>query len=455
MSARILVVDDIQANRRLMQATLQAKYFQVTVAASGQEALDLAVKTQPHIILLDVMMPGMDGFEVCQRLKADERTRHIPVVMLTALTDAKERIKGLQAGADDFLLKPVDSFALISRLETLLRYTAVASELRKRQGPYAPMALTPDEEAELKRTGNILIIDRRSDSAARLASSLRAAGHYAVSWQDFKSGGAPQLRNTDLIILALSDQGHDSLKLLAHLRALETQKEVSILATYAEDDHGRAHRALKIGAGDVICQPIIAEELIARVNTQLRKTIYIDILRQRVDRGMQLSIIDPLTGLYNRRQMISELQRWMRRASGTNAQALSVIALDVDYFKRINDAYGHQAGDAVLVQIAERLRLNVRPKDIVCRQGGEEFLIIMPETDGAKAALGAERIRQAISAVPFTVTSANDPVSVTVSAGVGVSITGEETVADVLERADQALYRAKREGRNRVIGEAA
>ncbi len=133
MSARVLVVDDIEANRRLLQAKLEAQYYTVIHAENGQQALDIARSEVPEIILLDVMMPGMDGYETCKRLKADPRTSFIPVVMVTALSDSEDRVRGLDVGAEDFLTKPVDDFALMSRMGALLRYNAVASELRQRQ----------------------------------------------------------------------------------------------------------------------------------------------------------------------------------------------------------------------------------------------------------------------------------------------------------------------------------
>ncbi len=133
MSARILVVDDIEANRRLLQAKLEAQYYTVIQAENGPQALEVAKAELPDIILLDVMMPGMDGYEVCRLLKQDPNTAFIPVVMVTALSDTEDRVRGLEAGAEDFLTKPVDDFALMSRVGALMRYNAVASELRQRQ----------------------------------------------------------------------------------------------------------------------------------------------------------------------------------------------------------------------------------------------------------------------------------------------------------------------------------
>lgn len=450
MSARVLVVDDIPSNRRLMQATLEAKYYSVILAEDGPQALVKAFEEEPDIILLDVMMPGMDGYEVCRRLKADPRTSHIPVVMLTALHDADDRINGFEAGADDFLSKPMDDFALMARLDALTRYNAVAAELRQRDATVADSsALTRDELAELERPANILIIETDERAANRMAAPLRKVGHRVMTWQETLKEGAEKLGRLDVAILALSGQKHDAKRLCASLRSTYRAGEVSIIVTYEPFDKVEATEALQFGAGDVVVQPVDELELLARVKTQLRRSRYVEILRRRVDRGLELSLVDQLTGLYNRRFMLAQLKSWMHRAQ-SGGYPVSIAAFDIDYFKRINDAYGHQAGDQVLKEFAERLGMNVRPKDLVCRPGGEEFLVILPETELEKALQGAERIRQAISGRSFRLEEQGIDVKITVSAGVATSGPGNETLAELLEDADRALYRAKQLGRNRI-----
>lgn len=454
MSARVLVVDDIQANRRLMQAKLEAKYYTVLLAENGLEALELAVTEAPQIILLDVMMPGMDGYEVCARLKEDDRTRHIPVVMLTALNDREDRLRGLEAGADDFLSKPIDDFALMARLEALTRYNAVANELRQREATSNhQLSLSDEEIAEAQRPANILLIDKDSFDSRRLASSLQAAGHSVRNWADDTPSNA-QSGKLDLIVMALSNQDYDPLKLCARLRSMDETRDVAIIVTCEINDRELAAKALSLGAGDVIVAPVDPQELIVRVRTQLRRTRYVEILRRRLDRGLELSVIDQLTGLYNRRYMLGQLQQWMQRAS-VGGKPLSIISFDIDHFKRINDTHGHEAGDTVLKEFAARIRTNVRPKDIVCRPGGEEFLVVLPETPGDLACLSAERIRHAIAANPFEIERIQAKIDVTVSAGVATYSQNDGTLADLLHRADTALYRAKESGRNRVESIAA
>ncbi|MEL7113234.1 MAG: response regulator, partial [Pseudomonadota bacterium] len=347
MTARILVVDDIEANRRLMRAKLEARYYAVALASGGEEALQKATQEQPDIILLDVMMPGMDGFEVCRRLKSNLATRHIPVVMLTALTDIDDRLRGLEAGADDFLSKPIEDFALFARLEALMRYILVASELRNRGSAKISQGHFSDFEQELlDRPSNILVIDQNEKEARRIVDALQTIGHTAQTWQEANASGI-KFRGLDLVLIALSDQSHDALKLCANLRTLREAKDFSIVVTCRPEDQKLAIEALRIGAFDIVYAPLDMLELQARIRTQTRRKRYIDILRRRVDRGLELSVVDHLTGLYNRRYMLERLQLWMRR-SAQSGKPVSIAAFDIDHFKVINDAHGHEAGDQVL-----------------------------------------------------------------------------------------------------------
>ncbi|KCZ59064.1 PleD family two-component system response regulator [Hyphomonas chukchiensis] len=455
MSARILVVDDIEANRRLLQAKLEAHYFNVLHAENGKQALDLARTELPDIILLDVMMPGMDGYEVCQRLKADARTSYIPVVMVTALNDTEDRIRGLEVGAEDFLTKPVDDFALMSRVGALMRYNAVASELRQRQASGLKAgAVEAISEEELNRAARAFVIDDNPRTSARVASMLRDAGHSATTLLEAGDMSNLSEMGVDILILSASSKAFDALKLCAHFRMTESTRAISMLLICDPADRSKAGRGLEIGANDVIFAPVDRQELLARVRTQTRRSRYIDMLRKRVDRGLELSVIDQLTGLYNRRYMVGQVQQLMQR-SIMGGKPVSVVTCDIDHFKSVNDTYGHDVGDEVLQEVASRLMENVRPMDVVCRPGGEEFLVIMPDTPGDLACAAGERIRRAVASRPFSVSGGRREITLTVSAGVATIRGHDDTMADLLKRADTALYQAKSGGRNRVESIAA
>lgn len=455
MSARILVVDDIEANRRLLQAKLEAQYFTVIQAENGLQALEKAVSEKPDIILLDVMMPGMDGYEVCQRLKASESTCQIPVVMVTALSDPEDRIRGLDAGAEDFLTKPVDDFQLMSRVTALMRYSSVVNELRQRQASGLRAGLSDMTDSEdVDRPARIFVVDDNLRTATRMATMLRDGGHTATTLAE--AGGMSNLaeEGVDILILSMSSNNFDALKLCAHFKMSESTRAITMILACDPHDTQRASKGLEIGASDVILAPFDKQELLARVRTQTRRFRYLEMLRQRVDRGLELSVIDQLTGLYNRRYMTSQMGQWMQR-SVMGGKELSIMALDIDHFKVVNDTHGHDAGDEVLVELANRLRENLRPMDVICRPGGEEFLVIMPETPGDLACAAAERVRRAMVEEPFVISSHAEPIDVTISAGVSTISGPDDTMADFMKRADTALYSAKHGGRNRVESLAA
>jgi two-component system cell cycle response regulator len=167
-----------------------------------------------------------------------------------------------------------------------------------------------------------------------------------------------------------------------------------------------------------------------------------------------MAVTDQLTGLFNRRFLMSQLTPLVLRAA-KGGESVALIIADIDYFKRINDSFGHDVGDEVLKEFASRLATNFRPMDVVCRYGGEEFVIIMPNTRADYAALIAERLRRHVAGSPFPVRAGKERIDVTVSLGVSATALATDTAETLIKRADTALYRAKELGRNRVVGEAA
>lgn len=455
MTARVLIVDDLVANIRLLEARLAAEYFEITTAMNGPAALDICARGQCDIVLLDVMMPGMDGLEVCRRLKNNPRTAHIPVVIITALDQPEDRLAGLEAGADDFLTKPVNDIALITRVKSLVRLKMLTDELMTRLSTSAELGLDDvfDPASIGGEGGRILLVEDSSATADRVRQIL--APYHSVDHEPdaeealFRAAEG----DYDLTIISLGLKQVDGLRLCSHLRSLDRTRLLPVVTIVDPDDNVRMLRALDLGVNDYLMRPIDKNEMLARVRTQVRRKRFSDRLRDNVQMTIEMAVTDGLTGLHNRRYLERHLAMLVQQA-GARQKALSVLVLDIDHFKSINDGYGHSVGDDVLREFSRRLKKTVRGIDLACRMGGEEFVVAMPDTDAALALLVGERLRQKIAAEPFQVPETDETITVTVSIGVASLASGEDTPRDLLKRADEALYRAKGAGRNRVAAAA-
>lgn len=443
MTARILVVDDVPANLRLLEAKLLAEYYEVALASSGPEALEKAVHWSPDVILLDVMMPGMDGYEVCRRLKAREQTAHLPVVMVTALIDQAERVRGLEAGADDFLSKPVDDATMFARLRALLRMKQVLDAWRQRSDTARQFGIEPPPEPLAGIAGaKALVLSEAAAETALIADALATDG--VVVRQETRPDIAREALfggGFDLAVLCLSPEGGDALRLASRLRAETATRDLPVVLVAAAGQRGLVLRGFDLGASDYVLRPIDANELRARARNQVRRKWYQERLRNDLDRSLELAVTDALTGLRNRRYASRHLEGVLR---GSDA---AVMLLDVDRFKSINDTYGHPAGDAALKEVAERLKSHLRAADVLARYGGEEFIAVLAGAPTDYAAAVAERLRLALCTDPISIGATRLPVSVSI--GLAVAPSGCPAPRAVAA-ADAALYRAKAAGRNRV-----
>ncbi len=454
MSARVLVVDDVEANVKLLEAKLSSEYFDVLSAYNGRTALQIADSELPDVILLDVMMPRMDGFEVCRRLKANPRTADVPVVMVTALSDVANRLRGLEVGADDFLTKPVNDIALFARVRSLARLKRMMEEWRLREEICGRFAGRDFAAAEDTGPAMILIVEEDRFAAARMAETLRSVGHSVTCAANGAEAQTSLDGDTELIIVSLSMPSCDPLRLVSQYRANEAFRQLPILLIAEDTDLIRVAKGLvDLGANDYLIRPVDRNELLARTGTQVRRKRLQDRLQQNYQRGLSLALTDELTGLYERRYLLAHLDELIERVNQDGLSA-AVLMFDVDHFKRVNDRYGHDAGDDVLRELAARTIDSVRSVDLAARWGGEEFVVVMPETDLANAAAVAERLRLAVANEPFAVKASGAKLGVTISIGVAAAIAGRDHRDRLLKRADDALYSAKSAGRNRVITSA-
>ena len=456
MTARILVVDDIPANVKLLEARLMAEYFDVLTASNGRDALDICDRTQVDVILLDIMMPEMDGFEVCERLKSNPRTSHIPVVMVTALDQASDRVRGLKAGADDFLTKPVNDLQLISRVKSLVRLKTLSDELRIRHESTREAGLEDVlrlQDGRLEEQAQVLLVDSRGASQERIIKALKPIAEVSAM-SDPQAAVFEAAENAfDLVIVNGNLEDYDPLRLCSQIRSLERTRFIPILLITEQGDEQMIIRALDLGVNDYIVRPLDPNELIARTLTQVRRKRYNDRLRNSVRQTIELAVTDGLTGLHNRRYLDTHLRTLFARAK-VRGRPLTICITDIDRFKQVNDVYGHDAGDEVLKEFAGRVRATVRGADLACRFGGEEFVLVMPDTPAEVAASVAERLRSMIEARPFQLRSGESPLMLTASMGIATLAPGMETPEQLLKQADRALYEAKNSGRNRVVAAA-
>lgn len=449
MTARILAVDDIAANLRLLEAKLVSEYYEVLLASSGPEALQTAFTQLPDVILLDVMMPGMDGYEVCRLLKANPRTQHIPVVMITALTDSTERVRGLEAGADDFLSKPVDNATLFARLRALLRVKQVQDAWRLRAETARDLGVENGDADDVGIAGaRVLLLDEATEEAASVVAALERDGVSVFRargaeecWSEAMGGGY------DLAVLSLAGEATEVLRLASRFRAHAETRDLPLLLIADLMQKQQVLRGFDLGANDHAFRPLDPNEVRARARNQIRRKRYQERLRAELDRSLEMAVTDQLTGLRNRRYVRRHLDSLLR------TETAGVLLVDVDRFKTINDTHGHAIGDVALREVAARLKGQIRAADVVARYGGEEFLVALTNARDPFAMAIAERLREVVAAEPIRAGS----VTLSVTVSVGVTTGGPNVPSDrLIDAADRALYRAKSEGRNCVrLAEAA
>lgn len=459
MSARVLVVDDILPNVKLLEAKLHGEYYEVVTASSGEEALRKIVEHSPDLVLLDVMMPGMDGFEVCRRIKANPQVAHIPVVMVTALTDTEDRVRGLESGADDFLSKPVNDIALMARVRSLVRLKMTIDEWRARETTASQLGVVDENSSVMTQPvdgARVLLIEdmafevnkiretlqRDSDILIQADSGMAALQH--INQNDF-----------DLIIVSLNLKNEDGLRFCSHLRSNEKTRNSPIIMLGNEEDLPKIAHGLEIGAHDYIMRPVDRNELLARVRTQVRRKRFQERLRANYEISLSMALTDALTGLYNRRYFEVHLQKMLQNTQ-SQKKTMGLLYMDIDHFKSINDKYGHNVGDEILKTFAQRIKDSLRSFDLVARLGGEEFIAIMPDVTPDLAYSISERLRRAVAEKPFACSAPEGQIDVTCSFG-GLVLEGDAIdpaqYLEIIKRSDEQLYQAKHNGRNVVYFE--
>lgn len=454
MSGRILVVDDIATNRLILQAKLSSAYYDVLLAEGGISALEIARAELPDMILLDVMMPDLDGYAVCRALKSDKNTAHIPVIMITAANESEERIRGLEAGADDFLSKPINDMALFARVRNLLRVKMMFDELKLREATSQELGLShflDEYEFDKDDEGTVLIAPSSRDHGAHWSACILSRFpfdvHEAYSEQEIADFTRHTTPDAFIICQGIAD-GENGLRVVSKLRANPVTRQSAIILVIEDGNMETAAKGLELGASDYIHAPFDANEMAARLRSQMRRKKYSDRLRSNMQDSLRMAVIDPLTGLYNRRYATQHMNRIIEK-SAESQTPYAVLMMDIDHFKSVNDTHGHDAGDLVLKEFARRLQENLRGIDLVARLGGEEFLVALPESGSPEVEAAAERLRRAIEFKSFDI-GGGQSIHITVSVGVAFGAPTDGNAEKLIQQADKALYASKSSGRNRV-----
>ena len=456
MAGRILIVDDVATNRIVFKVKLGAACYQPLMAADGQSCLRMAREAQPDLILLDALLPDMPGIEVLRQLRAQPETRNIPVVMVTGTADPGLRLAALEAGADDCLTKPIDDTVLMARLRNLLRLHEALAELGQRDETLHALGLAEAQATFDTQSCVVIVCDRpeqamrwRHDLSALMPDALRLVTRAeALSDTLALPGETPDL----FLIDAETGGPGGGLRLMSELRSRSATRHAGVVLIHPTPRPEDIAMAYDMGANLALPASMMGPELALRLRGVLRRKHLADRLRASVQDGLRLAVIDPLTGLYNRRYALPRLAAIADRARGMDS-CFAVMVIDLDRFKAVNDRFGHAGGDAVLVEVANRLAENLRASDLVARIGGEEFLVALPDVGLNEARATAERLCVQVQRQPIRLPD-GQMLSVTVSIGLAISDFGAETteeVAQIVDRADRALLVAKTGGRNQVI----
>lgn len=446
MTANILIVDDLEPNIKLLEAKLLSEYYTVFSANSALRALQVLDENKIDVILLDVMMPEMDGFECCRRIKANPATTHIPVVMVTALSDIENRIKGLEAGADEFLTKPINDIALFARVKSLSRMKMLVDELRVRNKTNLELGLSEIYITEHFETNQILLINDDIVQNKQIIRSISKITTNIRSETSFESIKDFETKIYDAIIISCQLEIEDPLRITVMIKSKENFRHTIIMFLTEEENMKMVMRGMELGINDYFLYPVDESELIARLKTQLRRKLYQDNLRSELEQSIDLSIKDGLTGVFNRHYLDSHLEQIISKGEPN----IHLLMLDIDHFKQVNDTYGHQAGDAVLKEITLVAKNLLRATDLIARFGGEEFVIILSNIDNVEAINVAQRLRKAIESTEISITNLNLKLHKTVSIGLA-KLSRKDSLQSIIGKADKALYKAKEGGRNCLI----
>ncbi|PRY94640.1 response regulator receiver modulated diguanylate cyclase [Hasllibacter halocynthiae] len=459
MTGRILIADDVTTNRIVLKVKLSAAHYEVDLADSPASARRVARLRRPKLVVLSAELGGPG---TCRRLRADPALSGVPIIVVGDAPDL-DRIAHLRAGAEDVFARPVDERHLLARIRSLLRGSDAAEELQLREGTSRALGFAegPAAFGEDDAPARVSLVTADWARGSRLLDELRGSLPHTLTLADPDDALAGAFGEAPIDILLVDGTGSEPggaaetiSGLVPELRARVATRHAGILAVLPEAETGTSALALDLGVDDALSAESKPGEWALRIDHQLARKRERDRLRQHVRDGLQMAVTDPLTGVFNRRYAISHLER-AAEAATTKRRDLALLVLDLDRFKAVNDRHGHAGGDAVLVEVARRMRENLRSVDMLGRIGGEEFLVVMPDTSLPLATAAAERLCRLVAAMPVKHEETSIPMtlSIGVAYAEGRKLAGTEgpaLVKRLMEAADRALYGAKGGGRDRV-----
>ncbi|PJI85028.1 response regulator receiver modulated diguanylate cyclase [Yoonia maricola] len=456
MPGRVLIIDTVATNRIVLKVKMLAAQFAVDACASKKEALRIIDENRPDLILMNLSDDVLDQHSLCHDLRRARDTATISIIAVGVADTSRARFAALDAGADDVLPYPVNDALLLARIRSMLRVRSTSEELQLREGTSRALGFE-ENRTDFDGAAKVAVLAASGSTSDGLKTALQEGLHSTI--HSLSPCDALQSQDTqtlhDLFVVDASDTdvGQGGLfGLVSDLRARAQTRLAMQLVVVPSDKPEIAAMFLDLGADDVMPNTGDTAEITLRAKRLIARKRKHDKLRDTVRNGLNAAVTDPLTGLFNRRYVEPHLAR-LAEQSRKSKRELAVMMIDIDHFKAVNDTHGHAAGDRVLVELADRLRENLRAVDLVARMGGEEFLVAMPGTSVIDARLAADRLRALVNTTPFELGDDLPAIKMTVSVGVAVSgQTKTETIAvnKMCDQADRALYAAKSAGRDQV-----
>ena len=428
----ILVVDDQIQNIELLEAHLVPQGYEIIKATDGEEALGKLSGNQIDLILLDVMMPGIDGFEVTRRVRQDDTHRLLPIILVTALRETEDRVKGIEAGCDDFISKPIDKVELLARVRSLLKLKAYNDLMSNYRKELEVTKISADEAREYAES----IINTVREPLIALDQDLRVVKASRSFYDVFKVKPEETMGQ---LIYDLGNKQWDIPKLRELLETILPQK-----ATF--DNYEVEHDFATIGRRIMLLNARQIQRVLGKERIILLAIEDITERKQSEEKIHQMAFHDSLTGLPNRKLFSDRLGIALIHAQ-RNQKKVGIVMLDLDNFKDVNDTLGHDVGDIILKATAAQLSAVLRKDDTVARFGGDEFVLILPDLDVIEDAIPvAQKIVDRFHK-PFLI----DTHQLVVTTSIGIAVYPNDGLDEgiLLKNADIAMYQAKQAGRAR------